>query len=261
MERVVHVNKDPFDVYIGRPNRRAGLAGSVWANPFRIGDPHPETGAPIQRGEAVELFKEWIARGEGRCLLKQLGELEGKTLGCWCAKKGGVGTHGPVVCHGQILLLLLDHRRRVMERKRTQKEESIPKTRPDTRPGEKKRRYIFCGSRDWDETTQVRECLERLPEGAVVVVSGARGADRIAEAAARRMGLEVEVYPAPWEKEGKGAGFRRNERMLALEGILGVFAFRVRGRSNGTDHMVRIAREAGVQTEVTLPAKLPAPSR
>jgi hypothetical protein len=116
-------------------------------------------------------------------------------------------------------------------------------------------RYIFCGSRGWDETTRIRERLERLPAGATVVVGGARGADRIAEQIARRMGLEVEVYPARWKKEGKGAGYRRNERMLGLPKISGVFASRTRGKLGGTDHMVRIAREAGVPTEVDMSTK------
>ena len=118
-QRVVHVNKDPFDVYIGRVNKRANLPGSVWANPFRIGAPHPaKAGETITREDAVALYKEWIVRGEGRRLLKRLGELEGETLGCWCAKKGGVGAHDPLICHGQILLLLLEHRRRKIEKKK-----------------------------------------------------------------------------------------------------------------------------------------------
>ena len=61
--RVVHVNKDPFDVYIGRANKRANLPGSAWANPFRIGAPHPETAEPITREDAIALYKEWIVRG------------------------------------------------------------------------------------------------------------------------------------------------------------------------------------------------------
>lgn len=311
MDRVVHVNRDPYDLYIGRANRRANLGGSKWANPFRIGDPHPQSGEKIERGEAVVLYKEWVLRGAGRCLLKDIGELEGKTLGCWCARKGGVGAHDPLVCHGQILLLLVEHRRRVIQRKRREKagEREIPTHIPvpvhrfrdtyeptalfycsgcqvhhpaplihdgpapagtpcdecdvsneapedDTAP-RVPARYIFCGSRGWDETTQIRERLQALPAGAIVVVGGARGADRIAEQVARRMGLEVEVYPARWDQEGKGAGYRRNERMLGLPKVSGVFAFRTRGKSGGTDHMVRIAREAGVPTEVDMSTKPP----
>jgi hypothetical protein len=62
----------------------------------------------IERGEAVALYKEWIVRGAGRRLLKDIGELEGKVLGCWCARKGGVGAHDPLVCHGAPRNLALD---------------------------------------------------------------------------------------------------------------------------------------------------------
>jgi hypothetical protein len=120
-------------------------------------------------------------------------------------------------------------------------------------------RYIFCGSRDWDEAIMIHDKLQSLPAGAIVVAGGASGADRIAEDQARRLGLKVEVYPARWDEEGRGAGCRRNKRMLELPNVAGVFAFRVHGKSAspGTDHMVRISREAEVSTEVNLPAKPP----
>lgn len=112
MMKVVDKRKDRYDVYIGR--------GSRWGNPFRIGDPHPETGRPITRGAAIQLFKEYAVWGEGRHLLRHLGELEGQVLGCFCAPKGGVGAHDPLVCHGQILLLLLEHRaKKIAEKRRT----------------------------------------------------------------------------------------------------------------------------------------------
>ena len=137
--RVAHVKKDPFDLYIGRANRRANLGGSVWANPFKIGVPHPSEagGAPITREDAVVLYKEWVVRGEGRHLLTRLEELEGKTLGCWCAPRGGVGAHDSLVCHGQILLLLLEHRRRVLARKRT----AVGKDNPAPEPGSGSERH------------------------------------------------------------------------------------------------------------------------
>ena len=117
-------------------------------------------------------------------------------------------------------------------------------------------RYVFCGSRGWDETHAIKERLQALPVGAIVVVGGARGADKIAEQIARRLGMRVEVYPARWDEEGRGAGYRRNERMLGLPKVAGVFAFRCRGKSNGTDHMVRISREAGIEATVQMPAKM-----
>ncbi len=122
MGRVVHTKKDPFEVYVGRGRGSKG----TWGNPFRIGGPHPATGREIRRGEAVDLYKEWIVRGvpghgDGRHLLLRLGELEGRTLGCWCAPSGGVTEHDPWVCHGQVLLALLAWRREKIEAKRRAK--------------------------------------------------------------------------------------------------------------------------------------------
>ncbi len=102
-ERVVDKRKQRYDVYIGRPSK--------WGNPFRVGVHAP-------RGECIELYKDWIVRGDGRHLLRQLGELEGKVLGCFCAPEGGATSHDPLVCHGQILLKLLDHRRRKIREKK-----------------------------------------------------------------------------------------------------------------------------------------------
>lgn len=98
--KVVHCKKESYDVYIGRGR------GSVWGNPFRIG-----ANADGDRDEVIEKYTEWIVRGEGRPLLRRLGELEGKTLGCWCAGHGGLTADDELICHGQILLKLLEHRR------------------------------------------------------------------------------------------------------------------------------------------------------
>ncbi len=108
-------------------------------------------------------------------------------------------------------------------------------------------RAIFCGSRNWKGGFgPIRRAMESLPEGTIVVHGGARGADRMAGGVAVKMGLPIEIHEPLWEEEGKGAGFRRNERMLDLPGVREVHAFRSEEESRGTDHMVGIAREAGV---------------
>lgn len=103
--KVVHCKKQSYDVYIGRGH------GSVWGNPFRIG----EDG---NRDEVIEAYKGWIVHGDGRPLLKRLGELEGKVLGCWCAGHGGLTANDELLCHGQILLKLLEHRREKIDARR-----------------------------------------------------------------------------------------------------------------------------------------------
>lgn len=88
---VVHVN-DPgdYDVYIGRPNRRRGLAGSAWANPFVIG-------RDGDRAEVIAMYEVYLLlRGDLRA---RIGELRGKRLACWCA---------PLACHGHVLARLAD---------------------------------------------------------------------------------------------------------------------------------------------------------
>jgi len=88
--KVVHCKKEPYDVYIGRPSK--------WGNPFS----HLDRGTLAKyrvktRDEAVDKFEEWITQGDGQYLLKDIHELRGKVLGCWCA---------PLRCHGDVLLRL-----------------------------------------------------------------------------------------------------------------------------------------------------------
>lgn len=108
MQRVVHIRHDRYDVYIGR--------GSVWGNPFKIG-------SDGSRREVLLKYKEYLLRGNGRHLLERIEELEGKTLGCFCAPPGGLTARDETVCHGQLLLQLLEHRKRVLasERKLAEK--------------------------------------------------------------------------------------------------------------------------------------------
>lgn len=213
--RVVHLKKDPFTVRVDR--------ASDWGNPFRIGGGRPGTGYPMTRADVLAMHEEWMLLGGGRRLLeKRLRELEGEVLGCWCAPAGGLGVHDDLVCHGQVLLRLLGRR-----------------TGEEGRP---RRRFVFSGSRGWTHGEPVRRAIAALPAGAVVVTGGARGLDAIAELEASRAGLEVEVYEADWDRFGRSAGFRRNEDMLKLPNVMGVLAFRCRGKSSGTDHTVRFAK-------------------
>ena len=77
---VVHCKRAEYDVYIGRPSR--------WGNPFQIG-------RDGTRDEVIARYERWVL--EQPELLAALGELKGKTLGCWCAPKR---------CHGDVLALL-----------------------------------------------------------------------------------------------------------------------------------------------------------
>ena len=79
---VVHCKRASYDVYIGRPSK--------WGNPFSIG-------TDGTREEVIEKYIDWLM--DQSELLEFIGELKGKTLGCWCS---------PNACHGDILAELAD---------------------------------------------------------------------------------------------------------------------------------------------------------
>lgn len=80
MIRVVHCKREKYDVYIGRPSK--------WGNPFVVG-------RDGTREQVIEKYRKYIMGNPS--LLDSLWELEGKTLGCWCA---------PLACHGDVLAAL-----------------------------------------------------------------------------------------------------------------------------------------------------------
>lgn len=75
-------------IYIGRPSK--------WGNKFKIGQLYQ--GRILSRKDVVEAYRDWICfSDEGQRLLKDIGELRGKDLICFCA---------PLQCHGDVLLEL-----------------------------------------------------------------------------------------------------------------------------------------------------------
>ena len=79
-----------------------------------------------------------------------------------------------------------------------------------------------------------------------IIHGGARGADRLAGECARDAGLEVGVFGADWDRYGKSAGYRRNEKMarfLARKRDAGAHVEVVLfPGGKGTGHMRQIAK-------------------
>jgi hypothetical protein len=89
--QVVHCKREPYDVYISRcPAPEGARAGSDgrWGNPFKAG-------RDGTREEVIAKYERWLLNQPE--LMRQLPELRGKVLGCWCA---------PKACHGDVLLRL-----------------------------------------------------------------------------------------------------------------------------------------------------------
>ena len=84
------------EVYIGRRWTMGGwnLPQSKWANPYSV----RKAGSAA---EAVRLYEEEHL-SKRLDLMAELGELRGKTLGCWCKKKPS----DP--CHGDVLVRLVN---------------------------------------------------------------------------------------------------------------------------------------------------------
>lgn len=91
---LVNLNKEPYDVYIGR--------GSKWGCPYTIIKDRPTLAKEIvdTKEEALSKYKEYVLSSPE--LMDSLDELEGKVLGCFCK---------PEKCHGDILLELLSQKK------------------------------------------------------------------------------------------------------------------------------------------------------
>jgi len=102
--RVVHVDKEPYDVYIGDWNMSHRLRKSKWANPHKIGW-CDICKAEHTRQETLVLYEQHVRSKLG--LMAALPELEGKTLGCWCKDP-----KDPTSCHGDVLVELIEMSKR-----------------------------------------------------------------------------------------------------------------------------------------------------
>ena len=50
---------------------------------------------------------------------------------------------------------------------------------------------LFCGSRKWIDPEPIRNVLEKLPEGSIIVHGDQLGADLIADAEAKKLGFDL----------------------------------------------------------------------
>lgn len=83
-------------------------------------------------------------------------------------------------------------------------------------------RIIVTGGRDYNSYTLIHKTLSEYADRDPLVVHGdcPTGADRHADRAARSLGFDRVMYPANWERRRKGAGPRRNARMVTDAAVL-----------------------------------------
>ena len=84
--------------YIIKMKPHSNSSSIVYWNKDGKGFVHKEGDFVVNsRDEAIESYREWVVKQPQ--LLKDLHELKGKTLGCFCKPKG---------CHGDILVELVN---------------------------------------------------------------------------------------------------------------------------------------------------------
>jgi len=94
---VVHFKKYSHDVYIGRPSK--------WANPFTHKEKSIAKFKVDSRKEAIEKYENYLHESG---LIKEIEELKGKVLGCWCCNKPADGSEKNYLCHGQVIAKYLN---------------------------------------------------------------------------------------------------------------------------------------------------------
>ena len=95
----VNFKKYNHDIYIGRPSK--------WNNPYTHKD-LDKTQAKFQvdsRKEAIEGYERHLNESG---LIKEIEELRGKVLGCWCCNKPTDGSEKNFLCHGQVIAKYLN---------------------------------------------------------------------------------------------------------------------------------------------------------
>lgn len=108
-------------------------------------------------------------------------------------------------------------------------------------------KVLVCGSRNWSNISRLRRVMAWLPDDAIVIHGGCRGADQMAASTAKKFGMEVVEYKADWSRHGKAAGPIRNQLMLddGKPDMVIAFADDV-STTRGTLDMVQRAKAAGV---------------
>ncbi len=116
-----------------------------------------------------------------------------------------------------------------------------------------KKRVVIAGSRNFNDyelfANVVGEFLKPiLEEYELIIVSGhCSGTDLMGERYGKENGLEVEIFPAEWNKYGRGAGPCRNRQMVAVADFAIVFPH---ANGKGTQSVIKYAEQKGIPVEI-----------
>ena len=79
-------------------------------------------------------------------------------------------------------------------------------------------KIAVIGSRDYKEFWEIIDILEKLKEhygnDLEIISGGAEGPDSVAELWCKSKDVKITVFPADFENGGKGAGVKRNSKII-----------------------------------------------
>lgn len=109
-------------------------------------------------------------------------------------------------------------------------------------------RVIIAGSREITDIRLVMDLIDASYFEITEVISGCAPNGVDASALMKPWACFVRKMPADWVKWGKSAGYRRNIDMSNVaDALIAVWD----GRSPGTEHMIRIMKNADKPVELT----------
>jgi hypothetical protein len=117
----------------------------------------------------------------------------------------------------------------------------------------KDRIVVITGSRDWTDYARIHSALRSAGE-CTVVHGGCRGADLLADRAARSLGYCVIGKGADWNAHGRAAGPIRNREMLDMNPDMVIYFHDDLAASKGTRDCVAQARRRGLGIYTTSPS-------
>jgi hypothetical protein len=246
---VKNVRSEPFDVYIGRNNRKLRDVG--FSNPFKLY-------ANTERARLLSVSKFAALFSQDPIFQKKSENiLGGKLLGCWCS---------PLLCHGNIFAAYLYPQ--ILQGNILIDNFSVKKLadflNPSLEPLSKyhdiiskkldkeKFRVMVSGSRNWVDTDLIYKELDKLlttfPGKLILIHGGASGADDIANSWAKVNNVPVEVFMPKWEELGKKAGALRNIEMVK-SGVDTGLAFMI-DNSPGTSHAISLFKKSNIHHKI-----------
>lgn len=115
-------------------------------------------------------------------------------------------------------------------------------------------KIVICGSRYWDNATVIEQALTNIPQKQthkITIIHGdCYGADKMAGEISRELGYKVIEVPAEWNRYGKSAGPRRNERMLDMTPNEVIAFHNDITISKGTANTIKQATQKGLKVTI-----------